>query len=195
MRNICSVENCGEFAKARGFCNHHYCQWYYRSGGPQGNYIKNPRKTDDPVILKPFFDMRWKLSESGCWQWIGAVTKAKPGKEPYGRIVANGRPVKAHRLSWIIHRAPIASSQWVLHRCNNSLCVNPEHLYIGTHVENMRDMAASGRGYRRKLSKLSDDDVREIRKRTESIAATAQRYGVNKSTIKDIRAGRIRVHV
>jgi hypothetical protein len=194
MRNICTVENCGKFVKARGMCNNHYTQWIHKFG-TQGKRIKNPLKTAEPAVLKPFFDMRWKLIESGCWQWIGAITKAKPGKEPYGRIVANGRPVKAHRLSWTIHRAPITSSQWVLHRCNNSLCVNPEHLYLGTHVENMRDMAESGRGFWRKRSKLSDDDVRSIRARTESIAVSAQRYGVAKSTIKDIRAGRIRAHV
>jgi hypothetical protein len=79
-----------------------------------------------------------------CWRWTGSVS----GRYGHGEIGAGRRGEgnrKAHRVSWEIHRGPIPEGVQVLHRCDNGLCVNPEHLRLGTQGDNMRDMSAKGR--------------------------------------------------
>jgi hypothetical protein len=78
----------------------------------------------------------------GCWEWQGANN----GKG-YGCFGKEGsRPYYAHRFSWELHAGPIPDGLFVLHRCDNRRCVNPEHLFLGTQGDNMRDMIAKGRG-------------------------------------------------
>jgi hypothetical protein len=75
-----------------------------------------------------------KKELSGCWKWTGPV-RGPLGKE-YGRTRFYGKTTSAHRVSWIIHRGEIPNDKIILHLCNNPLCVNPEHLKIGTYAEN-----------------------------------------------------------
>lgn len=81
---------------------------------------------------------------SGCWLWLGGT-----GARGYGSFTqrADGFVAKrAHRASWILYRcAEITSKEHVLHKCDMPLCVNPEHLFIGTQKDNMSDMARKGR--------------------------------------------------
>ena len=63
----------------------------------------------------------------------------------YGRITQNGKRARAHRVAFELFVGPIPSGMHVLHRCDNPPCVNPSHLFIGTHLDNMRDMEAKGR--------------------------------------------------
>jgi HNH endonuclease len=79
------------------------------------------------------------ITESGCWIWLGAETKG------YGTIKHNGATVSAHRVSYLLHRGPIPNGLWVLHRCDTPLCVNPEHLFLGTPLDNERDKISKGR--------------------------------------------------
>lgn len=79
--------------------------------------------------------------ETGCWNW-----KTYIGKNGYGQFILNPKKVSAHRASWIIHKGEIPQGLFILHKCDNKKCVNPNHLFLGTQLENIRDAYSKGRG-------------------------------------------------
>lgn len=87
--------------------------------------------------MKIFWDKVNKTSD--CWNWTGATNKWKRGLGGYGIIGIDGKNIKSHRFSWELHNGPIPKGKFVLHKCNNRLCVNPDHLYLGTQRNNMMD--------------------------------------------------------
>lgn len=103
--------------------------------------------------------------ETDCWEWIG--TKNSDG---YGNFLVHDVVMKAHRISYLIHIGEIPSGMCVCHHCDNPSCVNPDHLFLGTHTDNMRDMTRKRRLKIPKLrgencgsAKLSDLQVKEMR--------------------------------
>lgn len=121
---------------------------------------------------------------TGCILWTGP-------KHPcgYGYITAtDAKPTVAHRAAWINARGPIAKGLFVCHKCDNPPCINPDHLFLGTHADNMRDMAAKGRASR-PSAKLTAEAVREIRESTQTSISLAQKFGVRPSAIRKAKAG------
>lgn len=132
---------------------------------------------------------------SGCWLWTGAVNP-----HGYGQITIDGQTVRAHRVSYEAYKGKIPGRSHVLHKCDIPSCVNPEHLFLGTHQDNMRDMKAKGRhkvlkGQDSKSSKLTDSDVVFIRKNHGYAAELAITFNVSKRTIEQIQRGQTWKHL
>lgn len=160
--------------------------------------IKFPRKgTPEWNELSERF---WsKVDRSGeCWEWQGA--KYRNG---YGYLTVNGkRAQSAHRTSYALHYGPFPKELCVCHRCDNKACVRPEHLFLGTHKDNMADAVSKGRmhpGSRHGIAVLTERDVYSIRVQYHSGEATAselaKRYGVRYATIDLILIGANWKHV
>jgi hypothetical protein len=131
---------------------------------------------------------------TGCWVWVGPLHEG--GR---GRLKVNGRNVIAARASFEVSRGPIPDGMLVCHRCDNPACVNPSHLFLGSHQDNMADMKAkqrahrhlgARRGQKNPNAKLSQHDVAAIQKRLrvgEPIASVAADYPVSSHTIRGIK--------
>ena len=157
----------------------------------------------------------------GCWLWIGPKLKPSPGD--YGMFYIERKKILAHRASWeIAHGEPPPSHLCVCHTCDTPSCVNPDHLWIGTHGDNARDCSRKGRhfshlhpellpsgdthwsrkephrvarGGRSGTAKLTEQQVREIAAHTESASKAAKRFGVSTTTILKIRYGYLWCHI
>lgn len=144
------------------------------------------------------FDMQYIPEPmSGCWLWIGSVRNEQI---PYGRIMVNGKSVQATRFSYERFVGEVPQNMFVCHRCDNSICVNPHHLFLGTPKDNMDDMAEKGRKYRQKgtihwNSKLSEEDVIAIRNSESKSVVLAKQYGVSDRQIAKIRLGQRWIHI
>jgi hypothetical protein len=144
------------------------------------------------------FDAFWRLYASGCHIWIGG-RQHKYGAFRWGP----GRSVRAHRAAWELHRGPIPDGLDVLHTCDVPLCVNPDHLWLGTHVDNNRDRDMKGRtgaprGEKSPNAKLTAAKVQEIRFRYdlgELQKDLAREFGVNQTAISSITRRRTWAHV
>jgi hypothetical protein len=124
-----------------------------------------------------------------CWEWQAGTRKG------YGVIRVDGHDVQAHRISWELHHGrPVPNGMLVLHECDNKKCVNPGHLFLGTHKENMDDRDTKGRqvqGERVHSAKLTSSDVRYIRKVAHkfSCAELRKRFGIGQTTLREIIIG------
>lgn len=137
------------------------------------------------------FNRNWMpVTESGCWIWLGTI--ADTG---YGKMIAFGQPkASTHRVSYILHCGPIPLNSWVLHRCDVRLCVNPDHLFLGSAQDNSDDMIAKNRhrtkpsrGVENCNAKLDDAAVRHIRCSPLDGASLARKYGVTPRVIYLVR--------
>jgi hypothetical protein len=126
-----------------------------------------------------------------CWIWTGHCLTSK---WPYGQFwLGNGiqKHIYAHRFSAFLHFGDI-QDKIVCHKCDNPRCVNPEHLFVGTIKDNMRDMYNKGRNvhYKGSLnhnSKLTESDVAIIRKNTTlSVKQLSDKFGVHQDTVRAV---------
>jgi len=125
-----------------------------------------------------------------CWQWTGSTTH----KTGYGQMKWDGRLQVASMIAWQLAHGVIPEGLLVLHKCDNRLCVNPNHLFLGTSQDNMDDMKRKGRscdnnGERNPAAKLKELQVGEIRKKySQGIKQykLGQEYGVTRQAIWQI---------
>lgn len=129
---------------------------------------------------------------TGCWFWIGSLTASGS----YGQISVNGVPKRAHRVSFEVYKHNISNGLLVLHHCDNSMCINPDHLFLGTYADNTRDMIKKGRaklspayGKNNPRNKFTENDILNIRNRREngeSLYVMATEYNTSISTLSYI---------
>ncbi len=135
--------------------------------------------------------------ETGCWLWRGMVVGSG-----YGMVRFERKLYPAHRLAWKLFRGEIAPGLVVCHKCDVRTCVNPEHLFLGTHAENMKDMQQKGRsphGDKHSRSKLTSEQVRRIKAMLAEgfmrMSDIAREFGVTHATIGCIARGTSWRHV
>jgi len=118
---------------------------------------------------------------SGCWTWTGSMAGSG-----YGAINYNNKKLAAHRVAYQIYKGD-PGDLFVLHKCDNPICVNPEHLFLGTNLDNAKDRQAKGRCYAAKgiknsNAKLSVDDILKIRELATlgvSYSEIGRRFGIS----------------
>jgi hypothetical protein len=147
-----------------------------RIQGQPARYVTGHGGANGPVAFWSHVD-----KTDGCWIWTGCIDRVS-GYGYFGTA-------RAHRLIFASHLGPIPNGLEVCHTCDVRACVNPAHLFIGTHQDNMTDMARKGR----RIEKLSFEDVREIRALREQgwkIQPLADGFGVSVSMISLITLGK-----
>ena len=188
----CSVEGCESPTRANGMCNKHNLRMRHH-----GTTDDNAR-THAPLEVRFF---RKVNKTETCWIWTGNI---RPNG--YGSIQEGGKGSKtlsSHRLSYRLHKGEIPEGMVVMHSCDNPICVNPDHLSVGTYKDNTHDMIGKGRkrtvapkGIHNGGAKLNDDLVRYIRQNIHKPhAALARELNVGITTIRGVKSGRTWSHV
>lgn len=149
------------------------------------------------TLEERFWAQTTRDPNSGCWPCLAA------GPRGYSLIrlpTPSKKKIYAHRLSWEIHNGPIPTSMQVFHKCDVPCCVNPKHLFLGTHVDNMADKKRKGRaprlrGEQGRGAKLTEHEVREIRASKLNYAKLSRIYGVCPEQISNVSRRRHWTHI
>ena len=152
------------------------------------------------LSLKNFLNKALISRPDSCWLWQGMKNQGG-----YGVVRIDGDQGLAHRAAWRIHHGrDIPSGKSICHTCDNPSCVNPKHLFIGEHADNMKDMAKKGRragigvGSCNGNSKLNESQVKEIKSKLAKGArrkALSEEYNICLSMIDRIIDGKAWKHV
>jgi hypothetical protein len=176
----CSVDGCEAKAVARGWCPKHW--WRWRHHGTTDIYSAQDLSAEQRFWAK--------VDRAGdCWLW----TASRRG-DGYGAFqVESQRQISAHRYSYLLNHGPIPEGMVVMHSCDQPLCVNPDHLSLGTNLANQRDAARKGRkrpGIKNHNAKLSEEQVLELRARYEAGGISqkdlAAEYGISHALVSFI---------
>ena len=173
---------CGKPSVSRKLCRPCYCK------------MSSAKRLNEFPKLGPadVFFGRIKKTES-CWLWCGTTNYYG-----YGVLLMPGeKPVRAHRYSYELHKGKIPESMVILHSCDNPLCVNPDHLSVGTRLDNNRDAVKKRRnafGDKNGRSKLSKHQVNCIRSDNRPQHVIATEYGVTQSHVSRIKSMDVRRH-
>lgn len=138
-----------------------------------------------------------RTDDGSCWLWQG-----RRDKSGYGRWAKQGMHVYVHRIAWILSKGEIPAGMDVLHRCDVRNCCNPEHLFLGTHQDNMDDMWARGRarpkvhhGEEHGMAKINDQEAITIRNSPDTQRSLAQQYDLSQATVWAIKHRKIWAHL
>ena len=155
---------------------------------------------DEKTIARFWSKVDKSAGPDGCWLWTGATTDVG-----YGVVKIDGRLQRAHRVAWSLAAGPLVPDgsyhgTCVCHRCDARRCVNPRHMFLGTHLDNMRDKVAKGRqarltgeaNPRARLTREAVGRVWSLLAAGVTHAAIGRELGVSESCISAIASGRNR---
>lgn len=143
-----------------------------------------------------------KSGTNGCWLWLGCTCGST---SIYGTHGYQGKTYKAHRLAYELTHGPIPNGMLACHRCDNKLCVNPDHIFLGTQKDNISDMYRKGRNrnvslrgeenHRSKYTTNQAVDVKTLRLNGTSMKQISELTGVSEPAVNSICQGRVWRHV
>jgi hypothetical protein len=147
-------------------------------------------------VVEVFLSRVYPEPNTGCWLWGGAVNSGNYGSF----IIKEPRFFLAHRFSYFHFNGDFNRRLCVLHRCDNTFCVNPDHLFLGTQLDNITDRHNKGRnnkpkGVLNKKAKLSETDVLQIRSLPNPAGEVSKMFSISKELVWKIRAKRLWNHI
>lgn len=180
---LCSVGDCYKEIYAKNYCSKHYA---------------NNRKHGSPIAPTRGNKLDFKVTERGCFE----CTSHKPGNHGYPIIPRGGKSKNMHRWIYKEFFGEIPKGMVVRHTCDNRLCINPEHLVMGTHAQNVQDAVGRGRvpkgeGHHKAIT--TEREVIEIKKMLETGDIKgrdiAKIFGIHERVVSSIKKGTTWSHV
>lgn len=193
--SVCCIKGCEKKSVALGLCVNHWRR-NKKYGSPVA--VKSHSGLMRGLSVQQRFDRQVKKS-GGCWLWAAATDKN--GYGIFRATVAGVEHKRAHRASWALSTGQVlAAGDIICHKCDNPRCVNPEHLFVGTHLDNMRDKIAKGRarvavGTATGHAVLTEEQARSVLADPRPYAQIAADYGITASTVGSLKQRKSWKHI
>ena len=184
----CGFNECQRLSVSKGYCDMHYRR--ILKYGDVNNF--GSRKVDIGNEVERFHK-KYEIKPSGCWIWTGGTRANNKGVLYPRHHQDSGKGTGAHRFSFSIVHGEIPKGMYICHKCDTPLCVNPDHLFCGTHHDNMSDMVKKQRSYKGRgedkkgRAKLTNEQANQIRKMKLSHSKIAEMFKVSSATIGRIK--------
>ena len=147
-----------------------------------------PRGRVEQEVL-PRFLSKVKEVESGCQEWQSTLHR-----DGYGKFWYKGKQMPTHRMSYMLFVGEVPEKAWVLHKCDNRKCVNPQHLFIGSRVDNIKDMdSKKRRGTKCKLTEIQVGEIKKLLDVGFSQQRIGEMFNVGQTVISRIKLGRTKL--
>lgn len=136
---------------------------------------------------RKFLDRVMPEPNTGCWFWLGAS-----GSHGYGNVSYQSKTTTAHRAAYLMFKGEIPDGKLVCHRCDEPSCVNPDHLWLGNHNDNMQDMVGKNRQKKGEncswaiLTKKDVENIRSLRARGLTLDKIGEIYGTCRANVSKI---------
>lgn len=160
MSDTCSEDACERPRRSRGMCRYHYNLQRKRALGVQPWSWRTATGGYGPLFTPTDRERFWQKVDVGspeaCWNWLASTASTTNGNYPYGQFSftldrGSRRILRAHRVAYELSVGSIPDGQIICHACDNPKCCNPAHMFVGTHDDNMHDMAQKGRSRLRRV--------------------------------------------
>lgn len=132
--------------------------------------------------VERFWSKVRKQDDGRCWEWVGNMHN-----NGYGLITIEKKHWRVHRLSYCLEHGSIPEGMFLMHQCDNKICVNPAHLKPGTHVENMAEMKTRGRASKGPKKRLTQEQIKYILESGKSLSVLTAELKVHPRTIERVR--------
>jgi hypothetical protein len=163
------------------------------------NWVHNRNASNRPISER-FWEKVDIRGPDDCWNWLAGINQSG-----YGLFGLTNKSERAHRVAWMLTNGDIPGGLYICHHCDNRLCCNPAHCFLGTHDDNMKDMVQKGRanhlGFpgsyngRARLTEKQVLEIRDIRQKGMILTEIAKLYKVGFSTIENICLRKTWIHI